>query len=183
MTRTVNTIVKIVIGSWGSYNADNEKSLGSKWLILNIFNSWEEIEKELAKEGFNLKGIDEELFIQDVESEFNPKELVKFSPKSLFETFKNSGIFEDGHAFKEALAFCDCCSFSDFFKLVEEKGKFWFENLYYFDGDLYDYGREKVHDSMNIPSWMEDYIDYEKIAKDDEMSDFIRESEFGIIAY
>ena len=29
----INT-VKIVIGSWGSYNACNEKSLGSKWLDL-----------------------------------------------------------------------------------------------------------------------------------------------------
>ena len=29
--------VSIVIGSWGSYNACNERALGSKWLDLSEF--------------------------------------------------------------------------------------------------------------------------------------------------
>ena len=59
--------IKIVIGSWGSYNECNERALGSKWLNLADYDSWEDIENELKKEGFKLDGIDEELFIQDIE--------------------------------------------------------------------------------------------------------------------
>ena len=62
----MNDEIKIVIGSWGSYNACNERALGSKWLTLSDYDDWEEIEKELKKEGFILNGIDEELFIQDI---------------------------------------------------------------------------------------------------------------------
>ena len=56
-------MVSIVIGSWGSYNECNERALGSKWIDLSDYESWEEIEEELKKQGFKLNGIDEELFI------------------------------------------------------------------------------------------------------------------------
>ena len=59
--------IQIVIGSWGSYNEYNERALGSKWLNLSDYSDWKEIEEELIKEGFELDGIDEELFIQDIE--------------------------------------------------------------------------------------------------------------------
>ncbi len=60
--------VKIVIGSWGSYNACNERALGSSWITLSDYTDWEEIEEALCKQGFQLRGIDEELFVQDVEN-------------------------------------------------------------------------------------------------------------------
>ena len=53
--------IEIVIGSWGSYNECNERSLGSKWLRLSEYSNWEEIETELKNQGFILDGIDEEL--------------------------------------------------------------------------------------------------------------------------
>ena len=59
--------ISIVIGSWGSYNECNERALGSKWLDLQDIYSWEEIEEELTKQGFELNGLDEELFIQDID--------------------------------------------------------------------------------------------------------------------
>jgi len=59
--------IKIVIGSWGSYNECNERALGSKWLDLSEYTTWDEIADELKNEGFVLDGIDEELFIQDIE--------------------------------------------------------------------------------------------------------------------
>ena len=59
--------ISIVIGSWGSYNECNERALGSKWLDLSDYSDWDEIVEELKKEGFELDGIDEELFIQDIE--------------------------------------------------------------------------------------------------------------------
>ena len=44
--------IRMIIGSWGSYNACNSRSLGSKWIDLSEYESWEEIEDELKKEGF-----------------------------------------------------------------------------------------------------------------------------------
>ena len=60
-------MISVVIGSWGSYTECNERALGSKWLDLSEYSDWEEIEEELKKQGFKLDGIDEELFIQDIE--------------------------------------------------------------------------------------------------------------------
>ncbi len=60
--------IYMVIGSWGSYNECNEKSLGSKPICLNDYTDWEDILAELEKQGFDLNGIDEELFIQDVDN-------------------------------------------------------------------------------------------------------------------
>ena len=50
--------ISIVIGSWGSYNACNERALGSKWLNLSEYSDWEDITEELKEEGFELDGID-----------------------------------------------------------------------------------------------------------------------------
>ena len=49
--------LKIVIGSWGSYNECNERALGSKWLDLSDYSDWDKIVEELKKEGFELDGI------------------------------------------------------------------------------------------------------------------------------
>ena len=90
-----NTI-SVVIGSWGSYNACNERALGSKWLNLNDYSDWEEIEEELTKQGFKLNGIDEELFIQDIEN--FPDRHTNWDyvhPKPFFELLKLSGVLDD----------------------------------------------------------------------------------------
>lgn len=50
----VNNEISIVVGSWGSYNECNDRALGSKWLKLNDYNSFIEIEDELIDEGFVL---------------------------------------------------------------------------------------------------------------------------------
>ena len=59
--------IKIVIGSWGSYTACNKWALGSSYLTLSNYNDWKDIVKELKRQDFELSGIDEELFIQDIE--------------------------------------------------------------------------------------------------------------------
>lgn len=40
----MNTLdeIKIVIGSWGSYDERNERALGSKWLTLYYNKKWRE---------------------------------------------------------------------------------------------------------------------------------------------
>lgn len=59
--------INIVIGSWGSYNACNSRALASEWFNLTKYESRDDIVKELKRQGFQLKGIDEELFVQDIE--------------------------------------------------------------------------------------------------------------------
>ena len=65
---TITNEIKIVIGSWGSYNECNERALGSTWLDLANYTDWDDIVAELEKQGFELDGIDEELFIQDIDN-------------------------------------------------------------------------------------------------------------------
>ena len=48
----MNNIVRMVIGSWGSYNECNERALGSKWLDFDDYDEWEDIKEELKKEFF-----------------------------------------------------------------------------------------------------------------------------------
>ena len=85
--------ISIVIGSWGSYNECNERALGSKWLDLSDYEEWDEIVEELKKEGFELDGIDEELFIQDVEGiEDGSISWDYVNPETLFNTLKESGV-------------------------------------------------------------------------------------------
>ncbi len=39
MINTLSNEIKIVIGSWGSYNACNERALGSEWLDLADYHT------------------------------------------------------------------------------------------------------------------------------------------------
>ena len=87
-----NNTISIVIGSWGSYNECNERALGSKWLDLSDYYDWEEIEEELKKQGFELDGIDEELFIQDIEG-IELDELGLYAPRTAFQYLKRKRRF------------------------------------------------------------------------------------------
>ena len=52
MTNTYSNEIRIVIGSWGSYNECNERALGSRWLDLADYGDWDEIVEELERQGF-----------------------------------------------------------------------------------------------------------------------------------
>ena len=99
----MNTLdeIKIVIGSWGSYNECNERALGSKWLTLSDYSSWEEIEDELKKQGFELNGSDKELFIQDIEG---------------------SGVLEDSYKYEVMQAYLEVRCFEEWKDLVNSRG-------------------------------------------------------------
>lgn len=122
--------IKIVIGSWGSYNECNESALGSAWLTLNDYDDWEEIEEELKKQGFILDGIDEELFVQDVDG--IPTDSTNWdyvNPADLFETFKDSGILDDKGKYDTFLAFLEVRSFSELEERVRERGECWDDDI------------------------------------------------------
>lgn len=160
--------IKIVIGSWGSYNECNERALGSKWLNLADYDSWENIENELKKEGFKLDGIDEELFIQDIEGlPSNACEWDYTNPKTLFEILKESEVLDDDYKYETLLAYLDVRDFSDFENLVNNKGSSWDDDIHIYKGyDWEDYGRMMFEEyCYQIPEVLENFIDFEAYGK------------------
>lgn len=140
----MNNQISIVIGSWGSYNEGNERSLGSTWLNFADYDHWEEIEAELKKQGFELNSVDEELFIQDIDGiEDNSTNWDNIHPKQLYETLKASGVLDNDYQFEVMQAFLECRPLSDFIELVNRYGSHWDDDIRYYKGfDWSDYGRE-----------------------------------------
>ena len=136
--------VHIVIGSWGSYNECNERALGSSWLDLSDYSDWDEITEELAKQGFELDGIDEELFIQDIEG--LPSGCAKWdymSPQVLFETLLEADVLNDDYRYEIMSAYIEVRSWSDFKSLVDSHGYHWDDDVsLYKSMDWLDYGEE-----------------------------------------
>ena len=160
--------IEIVIGSWGSYNECNERSLGSKWLDLSDYEDWSDIEEELKHEGFQLNGIDEELFIQDIDN--FPDCNVNWDymhPKRFFELLKESEILNDSYKYETFEAFLEIESFDEFERRVDNKGSDWDEDIYlYKNRDWYDLGYEFLHECHQIPDFLDNYIDYQRFGEE-----------------
>ena len=166
-TATTNEI-RIVIGSWGSYNACNERALGSRWLTLSDYDDYEDIEEALRKQGFILNGIDEELFIQDIENlDADDVNWDYVNPKRLFEILKESEVLEDSSKRETMEAYLDVRTFSEFEQRVEQHGNSWDDDIYIYKGyDWEAYGRDMLANRcIEIPSNLEDYFDYEAYGK------------------
>ena len=157
-------MVSIVIGSWGSYNECNERALGSKWIDLSDYESWEEIEEELKKQGFELNGIDEELFIQDVEN--FPSSYINWdymNPKNFFELLQKAGVLQDEYRYKIMCAYIDVEGYSSFESRVNDREDDWDDDIYLYPNyDWYDLGYDLIHDiyGCSIPDGLDNYIDY-----------------------
>lgn len=170
--------ISVVIGSWGSYNACNERALGSEWLDLSDYSDWDEIAGELTKEGFCLKGIDEELFIQDIEGINDHSVNWDYqSPERLFNTLYEAGVLTIDYKYKVMQAFIEVRSYSDFEQLVEKKGENWDDEIYIMEGCSWDdYGREvfencyyKIDDAFNS---FFDFEGYGKYMGDGRVSEY-----------
>ena len=175
--------VSIVIGSWGSYNECNNRALGSKWLDLDLFSDWEDIEQELTKQGFELEGIDEELFIQDIEG--LPSGCANWdnmSPEKLFEILTDSGVLDNKYKFDILYAYLEVRNFDDFEELVEKHGEDWDRDIILYKGfDYDDYGREMFETSgYNLPDHLEDFFDFEGYGKY-LATDYVHECSDGLI--
>ena len=112
---------KVVVGSWGSYNACNSRALGSSWLDLSEFSDEDELREELEAQGFELNGIDEELFIQDAEG------LLDGLPEgsNVFEVWRvldDSGIFYDDFTAERFEAVAEVAGFHDAWLRLENDG-------------------------------------------------------------
>lgn len=156
--------ISIVIGSWGSYNECNERALGSKWLNLSEYSDWDEIEEELVKQGFELDGMDEELFIQDIEGlPSNSRNWDYTNPKQLFELLKESEVLDDDYKYEVMCAYLDVRSFDEFQELVDSHGSNWDSDIHMYQGyDWADYGKMMFEASCyQIPEQLENFIDFE----------------------
>ena len=157
--------ISIVIGSWGSYNDCNERALGSNWLDLSDYNDWEEIVEELKREGFELDGIDEELFIQDIEGISDRSVNWDYmNPENLFNTLYESGVLTNDYKYKELCAFLEVKNYDDFEELVKNRGENWDDNVNLWSGFSWeDYGREMLDCcGYNIPEHLLDFFDLER---------------------
>lgn len=176
--------IKIVIGSWGSYNECNERARGSEWLDLSKFENWDEIAEELRKEGFKLDGIDEELFIQDEEGiEDSSISWDYVNPETLFNTLKESGVLDADYKYKVFCAFLEVRNFDDFAERVRSRGDHWDDDINIWEGYSWeDYAREMVNScGYNIPPELEYYIDYERYGKSFEDDGVVKEYSGGLI--
>ena len=143
--------IRIVIGSWGSYNECNERALGSKWLDLEDFDSYEEIEEEPKKEGFELDGID----AKDMNCDY-------IHPKDLFELLQEADVISNVYNYEIMSAFLEVRSFSDFENGVKSCGPNGTDGIYlYKNTDWYDLGYNFLHDCYQMPEYLDNYIDYE----------------------
>ena len=174
--------IKIVIGSWGSYNECNDRALGSKWLDLSDYSSYEEIEDELKEEGFELDGIDEELFIQDIEG--LPSDCCNWDythPKDLFELLQEADVIDNDYKYDTLMAYLEVRSFDDFKNRVSSSGSNWDCDIYlYHNTDWYDLGYNFLHECYQIPDYLDNYIDYERYG-DELKYDGFEEYSNGII--
>ncbi|MBO7196330.1 MAG: antirestriction protein ArdA [Clostridia bacterium] len=165
---TTNSI-SIVIGSWGSYNACNSRALGSRWLDLSLYLDWKEIEDELKAQGFDLDGIDEELFIQDVENFPGDANWDYVHPKTFFELLKESGVLDNDYKYRIMEAYIEVEGYRAFEQRVKDYGEDWDGDIYlYPDTDWYDLGYQMINEYIGtqIPSFLENYIDYARYGEE-----------------
>lgn len=184
MTATGN--VMVVIGSWGSYNECNERALGSKWLDLSDYTDWDEIVEELKKEGFELEGIDEELFIQDIEGlPSGCKNWDYTNPEALFNTLYESDVLENDSKYNTLIAFLEVRSFDEFENLVSNHGTNWDDDITIYKGyDWEEYGRdvfEQCGYAKEIPETIQDFIDFEAYGR--YVGDNVEEYSHGLIEF
>lgn len=128
----------------------------------------EEISEELKKEGFELDGIDEELFIQDVEGiDDGSVNWDYVNPETLFNTLNESGVLINDYKYKVFCAFLEVRCFDDFEERVKSRGDRWDDDINLWSGyDWEDYGKEMLDCcGYNIPDHILDFIDLERYGK------------------
>lgn len=163
---------RMVIGSWGSYNANNERALGSSWITLDRYLDWDDIEAELEKQGFELDGIDSELFVQAFDSPLDIMVDNNTSPKYLFELLNDAQVFDDEYRMEMANAYIEVEGQDAWFALLEFTDECWSDEIRLYKGaDWEAYGKEKCYEGLTkqeiaVLESMQYYIDWEAYGKD-----------------
>lgn len=160
--------IKLVIGSWGSYNACDDRALGSERLCLNTYSDWNQIAAALKKQGFRLDGIDIELFVHDIDGlPSNCENWDYINPKELFETLKESGVLNSEYLYTVLCAYLEVRSFQEFAERVAKLGNNWNDDIYVYENyDWEDYGRELFENSdRHLDDELIDYFDFEEYGR------------------
>lgn len=178
-------IIRMVIGSWGSYNECNERALGSHWLDFDDYNDWDEIEEELIKEGFELDGIDEELFVQDIEGvPSNSQDWDNTHPQKIFELIKKSGVLDDEYKYELMEAYCEVRSFDEWSNLVHDYEDDWDRDIvFYRNMTMLDVAYEIIDECYDLDKMLgnlSSYFDYSAFARDLSYDGYT-ETENGVI--
>ena len=155
-------IDRVCIASWGSYNScnDSEASLGV-WVNLNDFNTLDEVIKYLeSKHNFITDGIDEELFIIDDDNNLYPTDDDLSSAWKRFEILKDIDL-----DILEALAESDNMrnkTLEDLKEIDEDS------YIFYPKYSFFDYAAETFDELYlnNLPSHIQNYINYNAFARD-----------------
>ena len=164
--------IRMVVGSWGSYNEGNSKALGSKWIDLDDFDSWEEVAEELVKQGFELETIDEELFVQDIEGFFDVSINYDYTnPQQLFDLIKDSGILLDDNKYDLGEAVCEAIGFDEWSEFVNNHGEDWVDYFCLYDYSNSwnverDFGIDQFKSEGIDLGYLENYFDFEAYGRD-----------------
>lgn len=177
--------VSFVIGSWGSYNECNERALGSKGLNFDYFDDWDEIVEELKSEGFELDGIDEELFVQDIEGiPTDSKDWDNTHPQEIFELIKKSGVLDDEYKYELMEAYCEVRSFDEWARLVDDYEDNWDRDIiFYRNMSMLDVAYEFADECYDLERTLGNltcYFDYNAFARDLSFDGYT-ETEHGVI--
>lgn len=157
--------IKMVIGSYGSYAAANNKALGSKWLDLADFSDWSDVLDELTAEGFGLAGEDAELFVQDIEG--LPADVADENPERVYNILRDAGILDAGADMRLFETFIDLYGWDDFAELVENNGDSWADDITFYDGQtLEEVAEELFFECYDVPDDLRPYIDINAFARD-----------------
>lgn len=172
--------IKMVIGSYGSYAAANNKALGSKWLDLADFSDWSDILDELTAEGFDLAGEDAELFVQDIEG--LPSCVAEENPERVYNILRDAGILDAGADMRLFETFIDLYGWDDFAELVENNGDSWADDITFYDGQtLEDVAEELFFECYDVPDDLRPYIDINAFARDLSFGGKYKEGLYGVI--
>ena len=122
------------------------------------------LEDALSDQGFELDGIDEELFIQDIDN--FPSDATNWDymhPQRLFEILHESEVLDDSGKYDTLMAFLEVRGFREFEELVDRYGASWDDDIYiYKNYDWDDYGREMFNCcGYEIPDSLLDFFDFE----------------------
>ena len=86
--------------------------------------------RRTQKKGFELDGIDEEPFIQDVEGIANHSVNWDYvNPETLFNTLKESGALDNDYKYKVFCAFLEVRCYNDFEEKVKSHGDRWDDDI------------------------------------------------------
>lgn len=145
----------------------------------------DEIIEELEKEGFELDGIDEELFVQDIEGiPTDSEDWDNTHPKEIFELIKSSGVLNDNYKHEIMEAYCEVRSFDEWADLVERYGENWDDDIIFYKGqDMYDVAYNLVNECYDLEKMLGNlasYFDYNAFARDLSFDGY-SETERGVI--